>query len=240
MIAIMLISFSGPDGVGKTTQIGFLLNYLSNKGFKCCSVYDISPDIRYHDQKDLLLYYKYFRSYDVIHTRFRMNSDANDKIINELENNSVIPNKKLAMLTAQQGYADAYEWFNTVINPLQSEKERIFIYDRYIWDEIAFKTFYGCPLEYMENLYINAKQPQLSFVCTANAFTIKERNSNRPDGITTLYKSYAHIQRLNNIFSDLAATYHLSQINMESSPENIHKIILNLITPLLSAGYIES
>lgn len=234
MIAIMLISFSGPDGVGKTTQIGFLLNYLSNKGFKCCSVYDLSPDIRYHDKKDLLPYYQYFRSYDVIHTRFRMNSDANDKTINELENNSAIPNKNLAMITAQQGYADAYEWFNTVINPLQSERERIFIYDRYIWDEIAFKTFYGCPLEYMENLYINTERPQLSLVCIANVPTIKERNSKRPDGMTTLYKSSTYIRQLINIFTNVIATHHLHHINMENTPENIHKTILNLINPLIS------
>lgn len=162
-----------------------------------------------------------------------MNSDANDKIINELENNSVIPNKSLAMLAAQQGYADSREWFDTVICPLQAAKEKIFIYDRYIWDEIAFKTFYGCSFEYMKNLYADVERPQLSLIGTANATTIKERNAYRPDGTTTLYKSPIYIQQLIDIFVKISKTYNLQQINMEGSPEDTHKVIVKLIDPLL-------
>lgn len=229
----MLISFSGPDGVGKTTQINYLMAHFRNLGFKCCSVYDISPDIRYHRKQDLVSYYEYFRSHDVIHTRFRMNSDANNKIINELENNSVIPNEKLAMLAAQQGYEDAREWFDTVIFPIQSEK-KILIFDRYIWDEIAFKTFYGCSLTYMENLYSNIERPRLSLLCTANTLTIKKRNRNRQDGMTTLYKSTKYIQQLNDIFANLSTTHKLQPVNMEKAPEATYKQIVNLINPILS------
>ena len=231
----MIISFSGPDGIGKTTQILYLLKYFKNMGFKCCSVYDISSDIRYHNQRDLIAYYMHFQSNDVIHTRFRMNSDANDKLISKLENTSIIPNKELAMLAAKQGYIDACEWFDTVVNPIQAEKEKILIFDRYIWDEIAFKTFYGCSLEYMEDLYINIERPQLSLICTASTPTIKKRNSTRPDGDTTLYKSSIYINQLNDIFTQIAEAHKLQIINMEGTPIDTHKKILQLITPLLSS-----
>lgn len=231
----MIISFSGPDGVGKTTQISYLMKYFSQLGFKCCSIYDVSPSIRYHKQKDLLSYYDLFQSCDVIHTRFRMNSDANNKIVNELENNSVIPNKPLAMLAARQGYADYREWFDTVICPLQATTEKILVYDRYIWDEMAFKTFYGCPFKYMEDLYADTEKPQLSLVCNANVVTIKERNLSRSDGITTLYKSSIYIEQLNNIFAQISDIYNLQQINMEKTLEDTHKDILKLINPLLTA-----
>lgn len=230
----MIISFSGPDGVGKTTQIGYLMKYFSSLGLTCCSVYDISPSIRYHKRKDLLTYYNYFHSYDVIHTRFRMNSDANNIIINELENNSLLPNKPLAMLAAQQSYVDYREWFDTVIYPLQTTAEKIFIYDRYVWDEIAFKTFYGCSFKYMENLYASVERPQLSLICTANVLTIKERNSNRSDGITTLYKSPIYIEQLNKLFVQICKMYNLQQINMEKTPADTHKDILRLINPLVT------
>lgn len=233
MVFNMIISFSGPDGIGKTTQILYLLKYFKKMGFKCCSVYDISSNIRYHNQKELLTYYKHFRSNDVIHTRFRMNSDANDKIIDKLENTSPIPNKDLAMLAATQGYIDAREWFDTVINPIQAEKEKILIFDRYVWDEMAFKTFYGCSLEYMEALYTSTEKPQLSLICTANTPTIKERNSTRADGDTTLYKSSKYINQLNDIFFQIAEKHKLQIINMEGTPTDIHKRILPLIIPLV-------
>lgn len=228
----MIISFSGLDGVGKTTQITYLMEYMKSKGLKCCSVYDISPDIRYHNKKDLLCYYDYFQTFDVIHTRFRMNSDANNKIINELEHSPVIPNHSLAMQAAHQGYYDAKEWFDTVTFPLLSNSQKIFIYDRYSWDEIAFKTFYGCSLEYMEKLYVHIKKPRISFICTANASTIMKRNSGRPDEKITLYTSLDYINQLRNIFSKLAIAHNLCQMNMESSAENIHKKIINYIDPL--------
>lgn len=231
----MIISFSGPDGIGKTTQIQYLLSYFANMGVKCCSVYDISPDIRYHNQKELITYYRYFQTGDVIHTRFRMNSDINNKIINELENTSIIPNKALAMSAAKQGYIDACEWFDTVINPLQAKEEKILIFDRYFWDEIAFKTFYGCSLKYMENLYCNMNTPQLSLIGIASTSTIKARNSSRPDGDTTLYKSSTYIRQLNNIFTQIAKEHKLQTINMEGSPIDIHKKVVQLISPLLAS-----
>lgn len=231
----MIISFSGPDGVGKTTQISYLMKYFSSIGLTCCSIYDISPSIRYHKRKDLLTYLRFFQPYDVIHTRFRMNSDANNEIVNELENNSVLPNKPLAMLAAQQGYADYCEWFNTVIYPLRAKREKIFIFDRYIWDEIAFKTFYGCSFKYMENLYADVERPQISLICTANVLTIKERNSSRPDGITTLYKSPIYIEQLNKLFAQISKMYDLQQISMEKTPTDTHRDILEIISPLISA-----
>lgn len=229
----MIISFSGLDGAGKTTQITYLMEYLKRKGLKCCSVYDISPDIRYHNKKDLLCYYDYFQTFDVIHTRFRMNSDANSKIINELEHSLVIPNHSLAMQAAHQGYSDAKEWFDTVTFPLIANSKKIFIYDRYSWDEIAFKTFYGCSLDYMEKLYAHIKKPRNSFICTADASTIMKRNSGRPDENIILYTSLDYIDKLSNIFAKLAIVHNLCQINMESSVENIHKKIVSYIDNLL-------
>ena len=40
----MLISFSGPDGAGKTTQIKKLMSYFGDRGFKVGAVQDINPD----------------------------------------------------------------------------------------------------------------------------------------------------------------------------------------------------
>lgn len=53
-----------------------------------------------------------------------MNSDANSKIINELEHSLVIPNHSLAMQAAHQGYSDAKEWFDTVTFPLIANSKK--------------------------------------------------------------------------------------------------------------------
>ena len=44
----MIISFSGPDGAGKTTQIKKLLSYFSKKGLSVGAVQDINSISLYY------------------------------------------------------------------------------------------------------------------------------------------------------------------------------------------------
>ncbi len=44
----MIISFSGLDGAGKTTQINHLLNFYQGTGLSTYSIYNILPEICYH------------------------------------------------------------------------------------------------------------------------------------------------------------------------------------------------
>lgn len=81
----MIISFSGLDGAGKTTQIEMLLASYRNLGARVGTVYSYMPDIRYHSTNELKELYNKLLPYDVIHIRYRMNSDRNSHIMQTLE-----------------------------------------------------------------------------------------------------------------------------------------------------------
>lgn len=101
----MIISFSGLDGAGKTTQIEMLLDSYRNLGARVGTVYSYMPDIRYHSIRELQELYNKLLPYDVIHIRFRMNSDRNSLIIQTLERNNP-PQRIIVTLAAIQGYHD--------------------------------------------------------------------------------------------------------------------------------------
>ena len=61
----MIISFSGLDGAGKTTQIKKLLNAYKIKWAKVGSIYSYMPDIWYHSVKELHDLYEKLLDFDL-------------------------------------------------------------------------------------------------------------------------------------------------------------------------------
>lgn len=66
----MLITISGPDGTGKTTQSKLLLNYFKKQGMKIAAVSDIIDNFNYQSGKseDLIRFYNYFKDYLCVKT----------------------------------------------------------------------------------------------------------------------------------------------------------------------------
>lgn len=223
----MLISFSGFDGSGKTTQIQLLLQYYKAHGLNSCSIYDINPSIRYHNVADLKNVYNYFQNYDVIHTRFRLNSDINNNIMKALEY-SDFSDINLAKRAAIQGYNDYIELYKHVIMPLINAN-KIIISDRHYYDEIAFKTIYGYSYDEMIHLYSNVIKPDFAFHIDIYPHTAIYRNKDREDGQTTIYKSLDYTKRLKAVFDKLSDTTNLIKIDGERPSEVINSDILNTL-----------
>ena len=118
----MVISFSGLDGAGKTTQINNLLNAYKSQGARVESVYSYTPDIRYHSAKELHDLYEKLLDFDVIHIRFRLNSDRNCMIMQRLESREP-PQRFLATIAAIQGYLDHRELTKYLLKPLNEKRK---------------------------------------------------------------------------------------------------------------------
>ena len=223
----MLISFSGLDGAGKTTQIELLLNSFRQAGFRTGSVYDIYPDIRYHSINDLINLQKYLDEFDVIHLRYRLNSDENSLLMADLEY-SDFQNSYLAKAVALQGYFDHVQLYRYVIFPLL-EKGKIILSDRHYYDEITFKCAYGCEYSAMRKMYIDCSKPDVAFYIAARPNDIFRRNVDRPDGKTTLYRDIEHILQLTRLFEQLVQDSELICIHGMRSCEDVHKQILSVL-----------
>lgn len=224
----MIITFSGVDGAGKTTQINKLLQFFHDKGYRVGSVYSTFPDIRYSSTAELKRLYLNLQGADVVHIRFRLNSDSNAAIMQRLEF-ADIPNVQLAQKAAWQGYIDHTELHDHVIQKLQQEG-KIILFDRYYYDEVAFKQLYGCPLTILEKIYENTIEPEYAFLFEIPAQMCYERNRTRPDGKTTLYSSLELIEQLEQNFQKMALEKKMISIDGTKSREEIYNFIVKTIT----------
>lgn len=223
----MIISFSGLDGSGKTTQIKLLLKYFKEKNLSIDSIYNYTKDIRYHHSSELLFFYKQFASKNVIHTRFRLNSDENNNFMKIIEY-SEFDNYYLAEATALQGYLDYRKMDDYVNSPLLND-DRILIYDRYFYDEIAFKSIFGCSFNRMQEMYDNCKIPTYAFYIKISPEIAYKRNKDRDDSATTIYSNISYIAKLSNYFDQIAKRYNMITINGELSIIEIHNEMLKII-----------
>ena len=223
----MIISFSGLDGAGKTTQIRKLLGFYTSKGRTVGSIYSILPDIRYSSTKQLHEIYQDLKLYDVVHMRFRLNSNNNYAIMQKLEY-MPLPQPELAFLSAQQGYNDYLELYESVICKLLQEDKTI-IFDRYYYDELAFKQIYGCPLSVLQVLYTHVQKPNFAFYLRVSPEICYKRNQLRPDGKTTIYSSFDLIKKLHDYFQQIAVEEFMTVIDSDYRPNEVHNEIMNFI-----------
>lgn len=156
----MIISFSGPDGAGKTTQIKKLLSYFSKKGLSVGAVQDINSNIRYTIGDDLTSYYDYLKQFDVIHTRFRLHSKENVEIMDLVQFIST-GNKWLTSYSAYTSFYDSEQWYKFVTKPLLDDN-KILIFDKYFFDDVAFKTAYGCEYSWLKALHKYSQIPDIA------------------------------------------------------------------------------
>ena len=224
----MLISFSGLDGAGKTTQIRMLLNAYQKLGAKVGSVYSYLPDIRYHSMKDLHMLLQKLDSFDVIHVRFRLNSDRNYAIMQRLESR-MPPQPVMATAAAIQGYLDHKAFSKAVLEPLITKKKTL-IFDRFYYDELAFKYVYGCPEFLLENIYKKEQDADLRFMVRISSDECVKRNLFRPDSNYAIYQVDTSITALVDRFDCIAERKKLIVLDGSQPIETVAQLVQNHIS----------
>ncbi len=223
----MLISFSGPDGAGKTTQIKKLMSFLQSRGLHVGAVQDINPDVRYHLGDDLTKYYEYLRQFDVIHTRFRLHSVENVEIMDIVQFIST-GNRWLTGFSAYTSHYDAEQWNKYVTSPLLQEG-KVLISDKYAFDDIAFKTAYGCDYHWLQTLHHDTRIPDIALYLKVSRDTILQHNEHRKDLYNILYQKPENTQRLLQTFEQLTVDYPLQAIQADGSPDEVFNNILSYL-----------
>lgn len=223
----MIISFSGLDGAGKTTQIKMLLSFFQQRGFKTGSIYELFPDIRYHSAEDLRCAYAFLREYDIIHMRFRLNSDRNSIIMRKLEQ-SPFPRPLMAAAAAIQGYQDHLSLCQNVLEPLL-KAEKILLFDRYFYDELAFKRVYGCPSFILKTLYGNMQDADIPFYIRVPPQVCQARNRTRPEETAIIYQDIKRISTLAENFDDIATQRNMIVLDGTDNAKIILKEIIAIL-----------
>ena len=208
-----------------------LLSYYQQCGFKAGSIYELFPDIRYHSVKDLRRAYDFLQKYDVIHMRFRLNSDLNSIIMRNLER-SQSSKPLVAVAAAIQGYLDHVSLYQNVLKLLLNE-EKIILFDRYFYDEFAFKHMYGCPSFILRTLYANVREADIPFYIRIPPQICQRRNCVRPEETATIYQDIKRISKLGKNFDYIAT---LKGMTVLDGTDDANKISEQIISKLNCTG----
>lgn len=233
----MIITISGYDGVGKSTNVKKLIeNICKAYNLSGITIFDVNNGSEvYEDISDLDVIYDKLSKYDVIGTRFYMRSKRMQALQESVmfTDKEVFKNKKLIKEVTLEAKKEADIWFEKVISKL-IKKNKIVIYDRYWYDEVAYRSLYGLSKLYVKKLYENYYEPQVKLFLYGDMNLIKLRNKNRIDQQTALFCSKDKMKELFQNMEEIKVEYSMNIIDVcnkdiESVKEEIFNVVLNLI-----------
>lgn len=226
-----IISISGIDGAGKTTQLNMLISYYKKQGKKTASIFDLSDNENYNCIKEIKEYYNYFESFDVIYTRFYLRSKHTQELIDKLLYS------KDAFFKTTDAYQlflsckrDAELWFKEVIIPLYN-KGKIFLFDRYFYDEIFYRSLYHLDINQLTKEYEKTIIPPAdhSFYLHLSIDEIVKRNKNRSDAKTSLFSNKDKIAELYEKIETNSNKFNLVKIEGKNSKNQVLSSILKYL-----------
>lgn len=213
----MIVTISGYDGVGKTSSVDRLNKSICHKyGLSGTSIYEVNNNSEVYENIDHIdSIYDQLKEYDVIGTRFYMRSMRMQELQEQVmfAGVDVFKNTVLIKEVAVQAKKEAEIWYERVVRKLLKEN-KIIIYDRYWFDEVAYRSLYNLPPKYIEDLYKNYKEPDLKFFLYGDMELIKERNKDRIDMKTALFASDEKMSELFDNLEDMRKKYLMEVIDV--------------------------
>ncbi|WP_163193730.1 hypothetical protein [Clostridium thermarum] len=223
----LTITLSGLDGVGKTTQCGRIKRYFEEKySMTGTNTQDLCNN-DFNDDEDFERLYNKLKNYDVIVTRLYLSSNKTKKLKHKLLYESGFKNILLIKEVIKDVEYNARKYFNYVINPLLSLDNKIIIFDRFIYDEIAYRSLYGIDKHMLQQIFKDYPQADLRFLIGASLDTINQRNKEREDSQTRLYQNQEKVIELIENFKYVSQTYNMIEVNAEQ--DDISKDIIKEI-----------
>lgn len=230
-----LITFSGIDGVGKTSQVTMLGAALSKRGLRVISLYDLIPDGLWRgtgyvisDVADA------YASADVVLTRMYLPSPETANLMTEIKSGMFLNTQKGLELVKRCAYSalrDSQAWWKTISDSLALG--HIVILDRYYYDEIAYRSLYGVDSDWLTELYKDYRKPDLGIVLSLPPEQISTRNLERPDGRTELVNNKPVLNLLDGKFREIAQHEKLVVLDANRSMKDIHEMILSHVKSVL-------
>lgn len=229
-----VITFSGFDGAGKSTNCEILAKTLcKSKGY--ISLLDVVKSEELINCTQLNELYEIFCEKDVVITRFYMRSHRTAELQNSImyASDDIFRKKDLIKELTISAKKDAFIWRTKVINPLLNKGIHV-IFDRYFYDEIAYRSLYSINKKWIEDLYKMYPKPDLSFYLKLNIDDVINRNKEREDIQTTLFKNKLKMVELFENWEIITRKYGLYEIDASKNIEIISKKILDVWEKLVN------
>lgn len=177
-----IITLSGLDGVGKTTQCNNIKDYfVRNFLMDGIDIADICNNT-YEDYNDLMKLFNKVKKYNVIVTRFYLSTKKSKQLSYKLLYETHFDDSSTIIDVVKDVEFNVRMYYKYVINPLIKMGDKILIFDRFFYDEIAYRSLYGISMNMIGEIYQDwYPKSDLSFLLSLPIYIIEKRNKYRDD-----------------------------------------------------------
>lgn len=223
----IIITLSGLDGVGKTTQCKKIKSYFEEKYLLSAVNTEEFCNNYYEDDKDFGVIFDKVKNYDVILTRLFLSSFKTNEIKKKLFYEASFDNNPIINDMIMNVVENSRKYYDKVIEPLIKMENKIIIFDRFLYDEIAYRSLYGIDKQQIQQNFNYYPKADLRFYLKASLDIIRSRNDRREDSKTNLFKNVEKLNELVNNFEYTCKTFNMIEINAEQ--DDISKDIINKV-----------
>lgn len=232
-----IVTFSGLDGVGKSTKCNNVKEYLCKEySLKGINTQDLIGNT-FHSRDDLEKTFNKLKEYDVIVTRQYLSSIRMRQLKEQLFQDSSFKDTPLIRTIIQEVVENARLYFDIVIKRLLDMDNKIIIFDRFFYDEIAYRSLYEIPKHEIEEKFQYYPKEITKILLTAPVDIIYDRNKTREDSGTSLYKNKYKVQELVENFDYIAEKYNMTKISTVENENVVNSTVIKKIEEINDCSF---
>ena len=222
-----IISISGLDGAGKSTQLELLRKKLDHAGVKCAGLQFEAED--YGERAQLKV--NDLKRNQVIFSRLCIDWKNRFPLMHDFVYSESLQNKNNAMAVTSVFAGGCLQVYHECLKPLLAEGVHI-ILDRYWFDDIIYRGFWVDEAT-VRLMYSSIPAPDLAiFLNTPPAISF-DRNQERIDGKSPLMRDIQNVKIISDKFNELARNENMFIVDGSQELEVKHNKIFNKVYSFL-------
>ena len=222
-----IISISGLDGAGKSTQLKLLHQKFTEQGISC-GYFQFGPE-HYGVQARSKL--EELSSNQILFTRLCIDWKGLFPLIHDFVYDEELQTRENAIAVTSVFAGGCVQVFHQCLQPLLQRGVHLIV-DRYWFDDIVYRS-YWVEERWIRDLYASIPVPDLAIFLDTPPETSFERNQHRIDGKSPLMKRLETVQEISQKFMDLAKQENMFVVDGRQDLGLKHQMILNEVQKLL-------
>lgn len=215
-----MISISGIDGSGKTTQLNFLAEHLKSQRYKGVFYSELPPT---EPISNVRIYYELLKPFDFAVIRSCCRCKETAALTSMIANSNHVMQRDLNRLS-KLFIHDTFMWFQEVVYPALEDGKTL-LFDRFYWDELPYHYLFHDDLSELISFGETLIQP-LRFYLKLPLDKMIDRNLNRPDQSKKIFDSPKKIKRILEGYEQYVETHADFVLDATLSKEEIADYIL--------------
>ncbi|MUG22434.1 hypothetical protein GNQ08_08405 [Paenibacillus macerans] len=222
-----IISISGLDGAGKSTQLTLLQEKLERNGMKCASLQFEAEDYGERARQKV----EELKPFDAVFTRLCIDWSNRFPLMHDFVYTETLQNAGNALAVTSVFAGGCLQVYHECLKPLIEAGVHLVV-DRYWYDDIVYRSFW-VDEAVVRMLYRSIPAPDLAVFLNTPPDVSYERNRQRIDGRSPLMGNLQNVRAVAETFRELAQKENMRVVDGALELEEKHALIYREVASLL-------